>query len=102
MSSIADGSVKIQTTSEVNFSTPAWFGARGADQQVSTPRIVFASLINEQERRCRGSVLAAMSSSVFSRCSQGYAKKRRAHPGGVLRATPAVRRPQRAPERDRD
>ncbi len=26
MTSIADGSVKIQTTSEVNFSTPAWFG----------------------------------------------------------------------------
>jgi hypothetical protein len=26
MTSIADGSVKIQTTSEANFSTPAWFG----------------------------------------------------------------------------
>jgi hypothetical protein len=26
MTCIADGSVKIQTTSEVNFSTPAWFG----------------------------------------------------------------------------
>jgi hypothetical protein len=26
MTSIADSSVKIQTTSESNFSTPAWFG----------------------------------------------------------------------------
>jgi hypothetical protein len=26
MTSIADGSVKIQTTSEPNFSTPGWFG----------------------------------------------------------------------------
>ncbi len=26
MTSIADGSVKIQTTSEPNFSTPSWFG----------------------------------------------------------------------------
>jgi len=26
MSSITDGSVKIQTTSDANFSTPAWFG----------------------------------------------------------------------------
>ncbi len=26
MTSIADGSVKIQTTSESNLSTPAWFG----------------------------------------------------------------------------
>jgi hypothetical protein len=26
MTSMADGSVKIQTTAEVNFSTPSWFG----------------------------------------------------------------------------
>jgi hypothetical protein len=93
MTSIADGSVKIQTTSEVNFSTPAWFGARGADQQVSTPRTVSASLINEQVRFARKrfgryklidflAVLAGLRGETAS-----------APMAGVLRATPAVRRP---------
>jgi hypothetical protein len=36
MTSIADGSVNIQTTSESNPSTPSWFGARRADQQASS------------------------------------------------------------------
>jgi hypothetical protein len=37
MPSIADTSVKIQTTSESNPSTPCWFGeVSGGDQQISS------------------------------------------------------------------
>jgi hypothetical protein len=63
MTSIADGSVKIQATSESNISTPAWFGEI----------VVISSYLQKHQfspksmSRCvlRGSVLAGMRSSIF-------------------------------------
>ena len=59
MTSIADGLVKIQTTPESNISTPSWFGEVVViSRHLHTHGV--RSLINEQVRGCRGSVLAAM------------------------------------------
>ena len=67
MTSIADKTVKIQTTSASNITTPAWFGEV----------VVISSYLRKHRfsprstSRCalRGSVLAAMRSSIFWRCS---------------------------------
>ena len=68
MTSIADGLVKIQTTPESNISTPSWFGEVVViSRHLHTHGV--RSLINEQVRGCRGSVLAAMRTSIFWRCS---------------------------------
>jgi hypothetical protein len=71
MTSIADGSVKIQMASESNCSTPGWFGEVVVISRYLQKHKVL-NKINEQVRGCRGSVLVAMRSSIFSRCSQGY------------------------------
>ncbi len=59
MTSIADGSMKIQTTSESNPSPPSWFGEVvlliGYLRQHG-----MLSKISERVRGCRGDVLAAM------------------------------------------
>jgi len=52
MSSIADGAVKIQTTSEANFSTPAWLGEVVVISRYLQKHKVL-NLINEQIRFAR-------------------------------------------------
>jgi hypothetical protein len=59
MTSIADASVKIQTTAESNFSTPSWFGEVVVISSYLQKHGV-RSLINEHIRGCRGSVLVSM------------------------------------------
>jgi len=59
MTSIADGPVKIQTTSESNPSSLSWFGEVVLLIGYLRKHGVL-SKINEQVRGCRGDVLAAM------------------------------------------
>jgi hypothetical protein len=88
MTSIADSSVKIQTTSEPNPSTPGWFGEV----------VLLISYLRKHD------VLIKISEGVrFARRRMGHyevidflavlaglCQKFRTHPGGVLRATPAL------------
>ncbi len=91
MTSIANGSVNIQTTPESNVSTPPWFG-----EVVVISRYLrkhdLLNKINEQVRFARKR-FGRYDVIDFLAVLFGYAKRRRAYPGGVLRATPAVRRP---------
>lgn len=88
MTSIADKTVKIQTTSESHFSTPAWFGEVVVISSYLQKHGVF-SKINEQVRFAR---------KRFGRYevidwSFGPLRLRdqwRTDPGGMLRATPAL------------
>jgi hypothetical protein len=59
MTSIADGSVIIQISSESVPSTPSWFGEVVLISSYLRKHGVLAK-ITEQVRGCRGSVLAAM------------------------------------------
>ncbi len=73
MTSIVDGSMKIQTTSESNPSTPAWFGEV----------VLLSSFLRKH------GVLSKISEQVrFARVRLRH--QWRAHPGGVLRAAPAL------------
>ena len=87
MISITDGSVKIQTTSESNFSTPSWFG------EVVLIVDIFASTAS-WARSARGALcttaLRALRGDRLSCGPLRLCRKRRAHPGGVLRAAPAI------------
>ena len=91
MTSIADGSVRIQTSPESILSTPSWFGevvllvTHLKKQGVLTKlceRVRFA-----RRRFGRYEV------SDFLAVLAGLCDQRRAHPGGVLREPPAHRRP---------
>jgi hypothetical protein len=88
MTSIADGSVKIQTTPESNYSTPSWFG-----EVVVISRYLHKhgvrSLINEQVRFARKR-FGRYEVSDFLAVLAGLRHQRRAHAGGVLPAAPAV------------
>jgi len=88
MASIADSSVKIQTTSGSNLSTPSWFGEV----------VLLISSLGKH------GVLTKISEGVrFARRRFGHYEvidflsvqialchQRRSHPGGVLQATPAL------------
>ena len=91
MTSIADGSVKIQTTSESNFSIPSWFG-----EVVLLSRYLhkhsILNKINEQMHFARKR-FGRYEVIDFLAVLAGLRDQWRAHPGGVLRATPAVCRP---------
>ena len=96
MTSIADGLVKIQTTPESNISTPSWFGEVVViSRHLNTHGVL--SKINEQVRGCRGSVLPEMSVIDFLAVQIALRHQRRAHPGGVLPAAPAVCHPIHGP-----
>jgi hypothetical protein len=91
MISIADGSVKIQTTAESNPSPPSWFG-----EVVlligSLRKHGVLSKISEQVRFARRrfghyEVIDFLAVQIALR------HQRRTHAGGVLRAAPAVCRP---------
>jgi hypothetical protein len=91
MTSIADSSVNIQTTSESNVSTPSWFGEVVLISRYLQKHHVL-SKINEQvhfarKRFGRYEVIDFLAVRIALR------DQWRAHPGGVLPATPAVRRP---------
>ena len=91
MTSITDGAVKIQTTSESHFSTPVWFGEVVVISRYLQKHKVL-NLINEQVRFARKrfgqyEVIDFLAVQI-ALCDQW-----RAHPGGVLRAAPAVCRP---------
>ena len=77
MTSIADGSVKIQTTPESNYSTPSWFG-----EVVVISRYLHKhgvrSLINEQVRFARKR-FGRYEVSDFLAVLAGLCDQRRAH-----------------------
>ena len=88
MTSIADGSVKIQTTSEPNVSTPSWFGEVVVSSRYLHQHGVL-NKINEHVRFARKrfghyDVINFLAVQISLR------HQWRAHPGGVLQATPAV------------
>ena len=91
MISIADGAVCIQTASESVAATPSWFG----EVVLLTAHLRkhgVLNKINEQVRFARRrfgryEVIDFLAVQI-ALCDQW-----RAHPGGVLRATPAVCRP---------
>jgi len=88
MSSIADGSVRIQTSSEAVPATPSWFGEVVLLTAHLRKHGIFTK-INEQVRFARRrfgryDVIDFLAVQI-ALCDQW-----RAHPGGVLRATPAV------------
>jgi hypothetical protein len=91
MTSIADGSVKIQMASESNCSTPGWFG-----EVVVISRYLQKhkgpNTINEQVRFARkrfGRYEVIDLLAVLA----GLRHQRRAHRGGVLRAASALCHP---------
>ncbi len=91
MTSIAEGSVKIQTTSEPNFSTPSWFG----EVVLLTAHLrkhAVLTKIHEQVRFARRR-FGRYDVIDFLAVLAGLCDQRRAHSGGVLRAASAVRRP---------
>ncbi len=88
MTSIADNSVKIQTTSESSFSTPCWFGEVVLISSSLREHGVL-SKINERvsfarRRFGRYEVIDFLAVQIALRHQRG------AHPGGVLRAAPAL------------
>jgi hypothetical protein len=88
MTSIADGSVKIQTTSESNPSTPSWFGEVVLISSYLRTHGVL-SKISEQVRFARRR-FGRDEVVDFLAVLAGLGDQWRAHPGGVRRATPAL------------
>jgi len=91
MSSIADGSVRIQTSSASNPSTPSWFG----EVVVMTAHLCkhdILSKITEHVRFARKR-FGRYDVIDFLAVLAGLRQKLRTDPGGVLRAAPALRRP---------
>jgi hypothetical protein len=88
MTSIPDSSVKIQTTSESNLSTPSWFGEvvllTGYLRQHGV-----LSKISEQVRFARRR-FGRYDAIDFLAVLAGLRHQRGTHAGGVLRATPAL------------
>ena len=91
MTSIADGTVKIQTTPESNLSTPEWFGEVVVISTYLRTQGVFKK-INEQVRFARKR-FGRYEIIDFLAVQIALRDQRRAHAGGVLPATPAVCRP---------
>ena len=88
MTSIADGSVNIQTTSESNLTTPCWFG-EAVLLTAHLRKHGVLSKINEQvhfarRRLGRYEVIDFLAVQIALRHQRGT------HPGGVLRAAPAL------------
>jgi len=88
MTSIADNSVKIQTTSESDLSTPSWFGEVVLISSYLRTQGVL-SKINEQVRFARRR-FGRYEVIDFLAVQIALCHQRRTHPGGVLRATPAL------------
>jgi hypothetical protein len=91
MTSIADGSVKIQTTSEPNFSTPCWFGEVVVISRYLRTQGVL-SKITEQVRFARRR-FGRYDVIDFLAVQIALRRQLRTHPGGVLPAAPAIRHP---------
>lgn len=95
MTSIADGTVKIQTTAETNFSTPAWFGEVVLISKYLQKHGVLKK-ITEQVRFARKR-FGRYELIDFLAVQIALRRQRRTHPGGVLRAAPSFRRPVHGP-----
>ena len=91
MTSITDGSVKIQTTSEPNPSTPAWFGEVVVMSSYLRKHRVL-SKINEQVRFARKR-FGRYDVIDWSFGPLRLRHQRRTHAGGVLRTASALRHP---------
>lgn len=95
MTSIVDSAVKIQTTSESNFSPPSWFGEIVVISRYLRTHGVF-SKINEpvrfaRKRFGRYEVIDLSFGALWLR------HQRRTHAGSVLPAAPTVCRPVHGP-----
>jgi hypothetical protein len=88
MTSIADGSVKIQTTSESHPSTPSWFGEAVLLIGYLGKHGVL-SKISEQVRFARRR-FGRYEVIDFLAVLAGLRHKWRGHPGGLLREAPAL------------
>src|SRR5215469_13824691 len=82
LTSIADGSVKIQTTSESNFSIPSWFGEVVLMSRYLQKHAILNKL-NEQVRFARKR-FGRVRGDRLSRGALRVHHQRGAHPGGVL------------------
>ena len=91
MRSHADTSVKIQTTSEPNPSTPCWFGEVVVISGFLRKHHVL-SKINERVRFARKR-FGRYEVIDFLVVQIALCQKLRTYPGGVLRAAPALRHP---------
>jgi hypothetical protein len=88
MTSIADGSVIIQTSAESAPSTPSWFGEVVLMAKYLQKHDVLAK-ISEQVRFARRR-FGHYEVIDFLAVQIALCHQRRAHPGGVLRAAPAL------------
>ncbi len=88
MTSIADGSVKIQTTSESNLATPGWFG----EVVLLTAHLRKQGVLSKISERVRFARrrFGRYESIDFFAVQIALRHQRRTHPGGVLRAAPAL------------
>ena len=91
MTSIADGSVIIQTSAESVPSTPSWFGEIVLIAAHLRQHGIL-SKISERVRFARRR-FGRSETIDFLAALAGLCHQRGAHPGGVLPATPAVCRP---------
>ena len=93
MTSIADSSVNIQTTSGSNVSTPFWLGEVVLISKYLQKHNVLSKITEQvhfaRKRFGRYEVIDFLAVRIALR------HQWRAHPGGVLPAAPAVRRPVR-------
>ena len=93
MTSIADGSVTIQTTSESNCSTPSWFG----EVVLLTAHLrkhAVLTKIHEQVRFARRR-FGRYDVIDFLAVQIALCDQRRAHPGGVLRTAEVIKSKER-------
>ena len=88
MTSIANSSVKIQTTSESNLATPCWFGEAVLISRYLRKHGVLDK-VNEQVRFARKR-FGRYEVIDFLAVLAGLCHQWRTYPGGLLRATPAV------------
>jgi hypothetical protein len=95
MTSIVDSAVKIQTTSESNFSPPSWFGEIVVISRYLRTHGVL-SKINEQVRFARKR-FGRVRGDRFSGGALWLRHQRRTHAGRVLPAAPTVCRPVHGP-----
>ncbi len=95
MTSIANTSVKIQTTSESNPATPAWLGEIVIISRYLQKHGVLTK-INEQVRFARKR-FGRYEVIDFLAVQIALCDQRRAHPGGLLRAPPTVCGPIHGP-----
>ena len=95
MTSIVDTSVKIQTTSEPNPSTPCWFGEVVVISS-SLRKHHILSKINERVRFARKR-FGRYEVIDFLAVQIALRQKLRAHPGGILRTASALCGPIHGP-----